>query len=96
MAADAVAEFQRRRRRAGLLMTPWMLLSVLGLLLTHWFAEGKDWDELATISFALCGAIGGLIGVSVFRCPKCETVPFDDDGIQLNPARCKKCGARLR
>ena len=89
-------EFQRRRRRAALVVAPCLLLAVLGLLLTDKLAAGKDWFEMAMIGFFACGMIGGLIGVSIYRCPSCDTVPYDQDGVPLNPVRCSKCGAKLR
>jgi predicted MFS family arabinose efflux permease len=96
MDLDTVAEFQRRRRRAGVLMTPWILLAALGLALTKWLGQDRDWAEMALIAFTVCGVIGGLIGVAIFRCPRCEALPFDDDGVTLDPARCRKCGANLK
>ena len=96
MSVDTVEEFQRRRRRATRLATPWILLATVGLLLASQLAQGKDWYELAMIGFFACGMIGGLIGVSIYRCPSCNTVPYDEDGVPLNPARCNKCGASLK
>ena len=85
MSSDSAEEFQRRRLRAGRLVTPWKLLAVAGLLLTGLFAQDKDWYEVAMIVFAACGVIGALVGVSIYRCPNCETVP-NEDGIPLNSA----------
>ena len=78
-----------------MLATPWILLATVGLLLTGLLAQGKDWYEVAMVGFFACGAVGGLVGVSIYRCPNCDTVP-DEDGIPLNPVRCKKCGANLK
>lgn len=96
MSGDTIAEFQRRRRRATRLATPWMLLATVGLILTSYFDKDADWYEMAMIVFVACGIIGAFIAVSIYRCPSCETVPYDEDGVPLNPARCKKCGASLR
>ena len=95
MSSDSAEEFQRRRLRAGRLATPWILLALAGLLLTGLLAQDKDWYEVAMIVFAACGVFGALVGVSIYRCPNCETVP-NEDGIPLNPVRCMKCGAKLR
>jgi len=96
MSADTVEEFQRRRRRAALVVTPCLLLAMVGLLLTEQLAQGKDWYELAMVGFIACAIVGCLIGVSIYRCPSCDTVPDGGDGVPLNPVRCNKCGATLR
>lgn len=93
---DTIAEFQRRRRRAARLAGPWILFAVAGLVLTHYLWQDKDWREIAVIAFVACATIGAIVGVSIYRCPKCDTVPFDGDDMPLNPVRCHRCGASLR
>ncbi len=95
MSIETAKEFQRRRRRAAVLATPWLLLAAAGLLLTGLLAQGKDWYEVAMIGFGACAFVGALVGVFIYRCPNCETVP-NDDGTPLNPVRCNKCGVSLK
>jgi len=71
MTGDTIAEFQRRRRMASRLAMPWMLLATVGLTLTSYFGKDADWHDLAMIAFVVCGTIGVLIAVSIYRCPSC-------------------------
>jgi uncharacterized membrane protein YeaQ/YmgE (transglycosylase-associated protein family) len=88
-------EFQRRRRRAGFLAAPWLIVGVVGLVVTNYFSVWKDAREVISIAFFAVAIIGAIIGIRIYRCPNCDKVPMDD-GLPFSPTTCPSCGVLLK
>lgn len=92
---NTALEFQRRRRRAGFLALPWLVVGALGLVVTNYFSTWTDTSEVVSVVFFAVVMIGAIIGVRIYRCPNCDKVP-NDDGVPFNPITCPSCGAPLK
>jgi hypothetical protein len=102
-----ISEFQLRRKRLLRNFGTCLILIALSLILLQvsdsfstFLGIGKmTWKALATAQF-VAGVVFALIGFLGYRCPVCSEVVKGHDryyfGVILDPAKCPKCGARLR
>ncbi len=88
-----IEEFQRRRRvwiRRGVLSS--LALIALAIVVDMATNEKKFRFCFALIAFA----VSTYFTARIYRCPRCNTIPYHGDGVALNPKSCLKCGAQLR
>lgn len=93
---DFSEEFQRRRRKAGVLALPLILAGAALLLVLEVLLKGRPPLELGLVAAFAVLMLGVIVGAWVYRCPGCDRVPNDGDGVPFNPAQCLNCGAKLR
>lgn len=92
--ADIVQRFERRRRSALAAYAACLLLA--GLLLTA-MAYPPPWSLQLAILVAL--VVSTLWFRIAYRCPTCATYlgrPVEKHRPPFSPARCPRCGVRLR
>jgi uncharacterized membrane protein YeaQ/YmgE (transglycosylase-associated protein family) len=92
---NTAVEFQKRRRRVGLLALPWLTVGVVGSITTSYFADGIASSEVMFVAFFACAMVGAIIGIKIYRCPNCGNVP-NNDGVLFNPTICPSCGVPLK
>ena len=101
-----VLVFQQRRSRMLKSFGAAMLLIALSLALMNvadlWpdllGLSARQWKALATAQF-ITGAVFAIRGFRQYRCPVCQEIIRGHDkfylGVQVDPAKCPNCGARL-
>ena len=92
---DTPTEFQRRRRHAGRVAMPFVVIGVGGSATAAYFAADKAAGQILVVAFITVAIIGAIIGLRIYRCPNCDEVP-SEGGILLNPEVCPSCGAALK
>ena len=101
---STAAVFQARMRRMWIIIAAAAVIFVFGMALfspwtREWHYRGL-WKTLAVVLF-LAGAAGFSSIPILRRCPACGSTDLGehsdtDGGIDLSPAACNACGARLR
>jgi hypothetical protein len=100
---DTATEFQRRRRKAWRVASPWLTIGIIGCGAAFFFGAPEDapWRErapsiiVAMAFFALAG-VGAFLGERIYRCPNCGNIPAGSSGVLLNPVTCPNCGVALK
>ena len=99
---DYVAKMDKRRWIASRFLMPPTVVGFVGLLYIGGNCAGRGWEAFDPyqpwFTILLFCAFGGIAGhVFTQRCPKCEKLFQDNDGINLiTPDECPNCGTQLR
>jgi len=102
---DTAAEFQKRRRETWRQIRPWVGIAA-AVFTTFVFVVyfGSKLSELSNLNLVFGGmAVAVVAAVRInmvirrtYRCPECDGVVMDSDGVPVDPAVCPKCGVRLK
>jgi hypothetical protein len=107
---EVVAEFRRRRARAGEKLQSWVIFTVfaffLGILGVIGLAIARiDPGLLVVLMVVLMIPAGtGIVVINLglrrsYTCPACNRIPFTggtSGGVLLDPEACPHCGVRLK
>jgi hypothetical protein len=63
------------------------LVAILALVLS-----APVWLQLSILGVAL---VLGFVGEAKYRCPVCDRIPTEGDGLNFNPKSCGHCGTVL-
>ena len=89
---ERAESFQRLRRRLlAWYFVPGMAFLLVDIAAILLYASGLLQLLLFFMSFILMSA-----GAIKYRCPTCDRIPTEGDGIEFIPAKCGKCGTVLR
>jgi hypothetical protein len=104
-AHDAAARFQDRRSEVRRRSVRWafgivpafVAIPLLGILELDQSARTLSWliiGLLTGLAFYSAFRIVGIVN-ELYRCPVCEKLVTEKDGIALKPSSCPHCGATL-
>lgn len=84
--------FQRLRKR----LLFWYFVPSMGFFLLDIFTIYLNASSSLQLLIFFLGFILMSAGAIQYRCPACNRMPTDGDGIEFNPEKCRNCGAVLR
>lgn len=89
---ERAESFQRLRRR----LMAWYFVPGMAFFLVDIAAILLNASGLLQLLLFFPGFILMSAGAIKYRCPTCDRIPTEGDGIEFNPAKCGNCGTVLR
>ena len=100
---NIIAEFQARRRKVLRTGGPWILVGVIGALITIFYNKDPSaplsqstGSILIAGAFFACIIVGAGVVIRHYRCPACGNLPSARYGIIFGLSKCPTCGVRLK
>ena len=95
---ETIREFQERRAYTFRRCRLWLAMTIIGFAGT--FAFNKRLDDGIVFLFFIMSAVGICVLTFVvkkhYRCPECEEVVWEFDGVPIDPRECPHCHAILK
>ena len=89
---ERAGSFQRLRRR----LLAWYFVPGMAFFLVDIAAILLNASGLLQLLLFFLGFILMSAGAIKYRCPTCDRLPTEGDGIEFSPAKCGNCGTVLR